>query len=404
METAIAPKSIDYSRNVYKLYVFQFLISFQLWIPIFTLFLQQERGISMAMIATMEGLAWIVAALSEVPTGALADKKGRKVSLIVGGFLLGPVIMLYGIVDYFPMLLLLHLLWNAFASFISGADSALLYDSLKASGRAGEYSRFIGRQMAILQFSGGCAGLLGAWLAKFWMPLPFVLTGLSICLAGLVASTLKEPPVHAPDEVPAERMPYVASIKYAVGFVWNLPLLRNLMLLYSFLTITPFFFTFLSVQPYIQTARLDIVWLGPIFLALRGAAIAGSMASHRISAAVGKKLMLYGLPLTFIALLSLLSFVPVLAGLGLLLLLNFAWSAGRPFWNAMLNDFLPSAQRATLLSLQSLLQTLILGIFVPFMGHVLDRYGFFTVSISTALLTAVAALLLLQKIRRSDLS
>lgn len=397
MEIKDSLPTYDYSKNVKKLYAYAFLANFHLWIPIYILFLQQERGISLTMIAVMEGLGWIATALFEVPTGAVADRFGRKVSLMIGGLTLGPIIILYGIVEYFPLLLLIHILWNACMAFASGADSALLYDSLKASGREVEYSKVIGRQMAMIQLASGSAGVLGAWLATYWMALPFIFCGLGVCMAAFVAYTLREPPADVQNET-EKKLPYLQTILQAIKLVYQFSSLRNLMLLFAFLGIIPFFYTFFSVQPYVQGEKLDIIWLGPIFLALRGAAILGSMSSHRISTFLGNRVMVYGLPVMLIIHLLLLMFVPVKAGIAVLLSLNFIWSMSRPYWNTTLNRLIPSGQRATILSLLSLLQTLILAFIVPILGNVLEQFGYARVCLLMIILIIVVASILLVKL------
>src|SRR5207237_9732527 len=86
-----------------------------------------------------------------------------------------------------PAFLLGYALWNSSTAFVSGADSALLYDSLKADGRAVEASKQAGRYAAINQASQGVASLVGAALATIDISLCFSICGfLALAPAPLV--------------------------------------------------------------------------------------------------------------------------------------------------------------------------------------------------------------------------
>src|SRR5439155_58216 len=92
-----------------------------------------------------------------------------------------------------PAFLLGYALWNSSTAFVSGADSALLYDSLKADGRAVEASKQACRYAAINQASQGVASLVGAALATVDISLCFAICGfLGFAAAGLVLT------IHAP--------------------------------------------------------------------------------------------------------------------------------------------------------------------------------------------------------------
>jgi len=70
-----------YQANVWKAYLFHFLMHFQLWWAIWVLYLRDLRGFSLTQITILDALFWGTAVLAEVPTGAIADRFGRKVAL-----------------------------------------------------------------------------------------------------------------------------------------------------------------------------------------------------------------------------------------------------------------------------------------------------------------------------------
>ncbi|MXY85436.1 MAG: MFS transporter, partial [Chloroflexi bacterium] len=76
-----------YARNIPIYYLFQFATGFLIWVPVWIIFLQDERGLSLTQVGLMEAVFWSCMMLFEVPTGAIADRFGRRTSLALGGFL-----------------------------------------------------------------------------------------------------------------------------------------------------------------------------------------------------------------------------------------------------------------------------------------------------------------------------
>ena len=86
---------------------------------------------------------------AEVPTGALADRFGRRWSLMLGSSLFAAAVFIFGIADNYPIILLSYTAWGLALTFQSGADTALLYDSLKHLNREEEFQRINSRLWAL---------------------------------------------------------------------------------------------------------------------------------------------------------------------------------------------------------------------------------------------------------------
>src|SRR5438132_12042556 len=132
--------SSAYRGNIWRLFTVQALLMFILWVPIWVVFLQR-KGLSLTQVGLLEGVAWTITAFLEVPTGAIADRWGRKASIAVGASLYGIAMFLILTEAVSPAFRLGYALCNSSTAFVSGADSALLYDSLKADGRTVEASK-----------------------------------------------------------------------------------------------------------------------------------------------------------------------------------------------------------------------------------------------------------------------
>lgn len=104
----------------------------------------------------------------EIPSGLLADRFGRKVSLIIGFlglFISGIGFLLFS--DFVPFAIV-FCLFGASIAMGSGSDRALLYDNLLAENRAQEYPKIISRARAVGAISLGLSMLLGGVLQDTW--------------------------------------------------------------------------------------------------------------------------------------------------------------------------------------------------------------------------------------------
>ena len=68
--------------------------------------------------------------LFEVPTGVVADVCSRRLSVIIGVFLIGAGFLVWGAVPLFVTVLLAQVLWGVGYTFTSGATEAWIADEL----------------------------------------------------------------------------------------------------------------------------------------------------------------------------------------------------------------------------------------------------------------------------------
>src|SRR5581483_785885 len=152
--------------NIRKSYLYRFLMSFQLWWPIWVIYLQKQRGLSLTQITLLDTPFFLLVVLAEVPTGAIADRFGRRVSLMLGSSLFAVAVFIFGIADNYAIILLSYTAWGLAQTFQSGADAAILYHSLKRIGREDDFQRINGRLWALTSAAVLIAILIGAPIAQ----------------------------------------------------------------------------------------------------------------------------------------------------------------------------------------------------------------------------------------------
>jgi len=372
-ETASVPGPSGLEGNVLKLGTVRFLCWMHLMSAVIIPFFREWGRLSFVQIFALQTWFMLMSFLMEVPTGAVADRYGRKVSVACGGFLLAAASVLYGSVPHLAVFVLAEALFAVALTLISGADEALAYDSLLACGRESEASRVMSRLEAA-KLAGIFAGaLLGAVVAsRVGVRWPMLLQAAPMGLSGLVALTLAEPPRGK--EEAAERAGYLRLLSGGLHHFRSAPELRALAL----------------DQVACATVAWLVVWLYQLQLARVGVPLAAYGVVHaamglgqiallsrvaRVELAVGGKARLA----------QITALVPALAMLGLaasrgipvsIALIVAAATAGfgrPPLFSGPINRLIPSERRATVLSAVSAARTLAVGLVYPAVGALLDH-------------------------------
>jgi MFS family permease len=370
--TRVVRVAPSYHGNIWRLFAVQALLMFILWVPIWVVFLQR-KGLSLTEVGLLEGVAWTITALLEVPTGAIADRWGRKASIAAGASLYGLAMFLILAEALSPAFLLGYALWNSSTAFVSGADSALLYDSLKADGRAAEAAKVSGRYAAINQASQGIASLVGAAIATIDINLCFAVCGvLGLAAAGLVL-TIHEPP--RTNEDGEEYLSYWRNLKTAVRIAARRPVVRALVLLNATIVTVPLVVYYVLLQPYAVGVGLPLAALGVVVIGVQLSTVVASWLAHRTADHFELGSVVAVAVAVFIAATAILAALPSIPSLALMLAVAIVPALLTPLLSARLNHLIPSSQRATILSLGALLFELGLAIAMPLLLAFADRFG-----------------------------
>lgn len=147
------------------------------------------------------------------------------------------------------------------------------------------------------------------------------------------------------------------------------------MLFTAVLSVVPWVLIFVLFQPFLEANHVAIGWFGVLFLVLRLAGVAGSRYGPRLITVDARPRWLTGAPAGFVAAFALLLVpLPWWAAFVLMLGVGFLQGCVRPLLSTLLNDRADSAVRATVLSLQSLLFTLVIAAAQPAAGALVDRW------------------------------
>lgn len=327
------------------------------WLPVFFLFFIERVQLGDAVLL---GSAYYFSVfLLEVPSGYCSDRFGRRPTLILASIMTVIACALFAVADSFVVLLAAQVLLAAGIAFQSGSDSALLYDSLHALGREEEYTE---RETVAQKWSMtalACSCLVGGGLGMVDLRLAYVVALLAALVSVAQCVSFVEPPMEGDSQAAG----FVTQIRDTLGY-FSHPLLGWVLgffvIGYS-LEHVPYEF----YQPYLKLLGQGELtgWLATNSAPMVSAVVISiSMFGGAIGAAVSQKLIdRVGLRALLLA--SICVQVVIIAGLSLLLhpimlvlvmFRNFSMSMARGPMLGAIAPHVPSAQRATFLSMLSL--------------------------------------------------
>lgn len=143
-----------------------------LTMPILMLF-YKDMGFTNEEAFQLKALYSVVIVIFEIPSGYFADILGRKTTLILGAVLGTLGFFFYTIGHSFYYFALAEITLGLGQSFISGSDSALLYDSLKENNQQHNYTKYEGYITSIGNYAESLGAIIGGALAEISLRTPF---------------------------------------------------------------------------------------------------------------------------------------------------------------------------------------------------------------------------------------
>jgi MFS family permease len=321
----------------------------------------------------------------EVPTGIVADMWGRRASFLLGTITLavttGLYVVLWRLEAPFWQWAVVSLLLGLGFTFFSGATEAWLVDALNATGYDGTLEAVFGRGQGI-SGAGMLAGSIGGgYLAQLTnLGAPFILRAAVLAVMFVVAFVMMRDIGFTPkrDKRPIAEIKYIAANSIEYG--WRIPAVKYLMLA------APFsggvgIYVFYALQPHLLDLYGDSRAYGIAGLAaaiVAGAQIVGGLLAPRMRTLFRRRTS------ALLAAEALGALVVVVIGLianfwavlGFIVVWGLLWSAAMPIRQAYLNALIPSEQRATILSFDSLMSSSGGVVTQPVLGRAADVWGY----------------------------
>lgn len=349
----------------------------------------------------------------EVPTGVVADGWGRRVSFLLGTVTLAGSTYLY----FLLWQLSAPFLWWAVVSvllglgftFFSGAVEAWLVDALRFTGYEGGLETVLGRGQMVsgaAMLAGSVAGGVIAQATNLGVPF-LIRVGVLLAMfvvAFLLMHDVGFTPERSAHPLKATRAVLDASIENGL----KNPPVRYVMLAAPF-SAGVGIYVFYALQPYLlqlfgDPRAYSVAGLAAAIVA--GAQVVGGWLAPRIRRLVRKRttvLILSGV--VSASILVVLGFTNVFwVALALLTFWAMVDSAATPVRQAYVNDMIPSKQRATVLSFDSLMGSSGGVVVQPLLGRAADVYGYSASLAISGVIELIAVPFLLASRRQGSLA
>ncbi len=314
---------------------------------IWVVYLVETRGLTIGQILLFDAVFFASSLLSEVPTGVVADRYGRRTSMLSGSLVISAGFIVFALADILPVLLTAYVLFGIGTALMSGADDAYLFDALRAVGRVREFPAVAGRLNAMMTLAVAGFTIIGGLMATV-TPLswPIVASGVLSIMAASLAFRLDEPPRDPGSAADS----FLATGLSASRRVLRMPSLRWAATLGALPWVAGFA-AFTVWQPVLIGYEVPVGAFGWVAAAMMLVAAVGGWSANWFSQRLGIGGALLVLPVIgAIALLGgsggLLWFVPLFG------LAPFAQNALHPISTVYISRRVPDSERATALSFQ----------------------------------------------------
>ena len=355
-------------RNVPKLYFFSFFtmffVSIPVWVPYF-----QGHGFTMQDVFTVQAIFALAVALFEIPSGYFCDLHGRRKTLIAGGVFYAIAFTWLAFAHTFFEVVLFELGAALAFSLISGADVALMYESLDENSDRSLKARSLGNMQFAQLLSEASGAILGGVLAAYSLALPFKVQAAVAWFPLVIALTLLEG--NGTKMTGSHRDNFTRVFKHL--WTHSAEMRRSSLNLLVWALST--FFAVWMLQKYWERADIPIAWFGALWATGNLAAAIASKTAAPMRAKWGTHattLFACALPVVaYLGMANLTGYTGVALGLGLYL--------GRGFIQVIMreefNHHLPNEFRATANSVQSFMFRMAFFILGPALGWCIDTYG-----------------------------
>ncbi len=347
------------NKNIYIMFFIVFLQGLVFYGPVATLY-REFRGISLSEIFIIESISWILTMLLEVPWGWFADKFGYKKTLVISNF----IFFISKIIFFKSYTFIMFLLERVFLSIsiagLSGCDTAFLYTSLDKN-RNSEKIFGLYNSFSTIGFLVACISSYS--IINISMDFAVFLTIITYGIAAIATLFISD--TSKPN---SKNNNIVCNFKVAI---------KNKQIIYIVISFSLISLVVQSITVFLNQAQyiksgIDIKYFG-ILLALNQIIKLSASKSYKLSKKYGKlksiKIMYLAIGLSCI----MLAFTSnIILSILSTLLISLCISLVSPMVVDIENKSITTEDRATILSIYSMISSVISAMISPVIGVCAD--------------------------------
>lgn len=364
------------------------------WLYFYRLFMSDQQ------VGLLDGMAFAIGLIAEIPSGALADRWGRDKAVKLGQLFVVSGLLIQAGGSSFSVIFIGQAILMIGVSLISGADEALFFEELNFKKDSLDWRKLVTRGSQFALIGSTLATVAGGVIHTINPRLTFILTAVAFFFATIIIWSIKDTrPQNSRHKLSVEFKQYVSEIK--TGFIeFRSPKLW----LYVPIIVTVQGVFYAAGWGLLRIVLLDRFHFEPYAGAVVVAA--SSVITVVILSFMNKyaKSMSEKRVLTIISLGAVASLLLSLGDIGV-------WGAGvitmlyagehilYPFMSEILNNHAPIKQRATVLSIASFMRMLPYVMLAPIIGYLNthNQLEYFLIIWALLISAAIATYLLIKK-------
>ena len=388
---------MNVGHNIIKMHLLKGVTWFMVAMPIIVLFFQ-EHGLTITQVMILQAIYSLAVAIFEIPSGYLADRFGRKKTIVLSTILTFTGYIIFSFYNEFYSFAIAQILVGIGGSLMSGSDSALLYDTLIEEGEKKIYTKIEGKNYAIGNFSEATAGILGGFLAVCSIYLPVYIQTSILFFSIPIAISLIEPKSHTKNKLHKSFDTIFNTIKFT--FLINKKL-RWLIIYSSAMGVATLSMAWFA-QPFFKEIELPLSYYGILWASLNFSAGLTSYNAHKIETLTNNnKQLLYN------ALIIVISFLALglnisLYGLFFIFIIYLSRGFITPVLRNYININTTSEKRATVLSIRSFIIRISFAATAPLLGYIGENHSLSSSFYLLSIIVGTFALISSYKISRLD--
>ncbi len=381
-------------RNIPLFYIYHFLTQIRVDNVLWLLYMQ-SKGLSLWEIGICESVLHISSLIFEIPTGAVGDYFGRKRSLQIGAFLhiVTYTLMLFG--NSFYDFIIAFFVFGFAMTFISGSDTALIYDTYKMLGIEKNFKKAIGTFMAILIIGELTSNMTGGLLSRINWNAVYVGAIVSRSLYFFLVSSFYEPPRILSEK----NRSYFRIVKNGVAQILKTKFLRWLTIFWvsiSFFSSTVYFYS----QTYFKSRGLSPFQVSVWFTVGSIIGIFVAKFAPKLDDLIGREKVLLLSIVTFSVPLMFYGYLPIVLSILVMLVTSNVVNIVDTLMGYYVNRKIDSEHRATANSVIGMGFSLSMIIFFPLFGLLSERLSYPTAFLFVGVVSLLLLALSLKKILR----
>lgn len=324
----------------------------------------------MTQVMLLQSIYSIGVIILDLPTGAFADRFGKKKSLMIGAFLWTVGMVWYGFSSNFWQFVCGELIVGTGSAFLSGADRAYIHGFLLSEHMEHKFKKVEGTARGVIQVAQAIGSLVGGLIGSISLGLTFITTGASTFASLLVASTF----TTVTSSYAEKKNSFLHTISESIRLIQRsnkLVWYTAFFACFNGLVFPLYFFS----QPLMQTLNIPIVYFGVIYFMFNIFTALGSVLTDVFETRLKNTTFLI---MSVAVVLSVFIVSKSLSHVAFFLLWHIPFAMmfmNQTIITDMVLKIVPQEQAATILSFQSLVRRLLYAVVAPVLGIVYDAFG-----------------------------